>query len=177
MTQVITCQHVVSYNQFILPNLGQIHTKSLTCSARTGIQDTIDSTSVTRFAAPAYLTLTRVLQGLPLMASTSSLSQIAYQKIRQRLFASDFHAEDRISETVLASQLGISRTPVREAIRRLQNEGLLHQIPRKGTFVVQPDRDELIETYDVRRALECMAARKAGETDVARRMCKAAVAL
>ena len=97
------------------------------------------------------------------MASTSSLSQIAYQKIRQRLFASDFHAEDRISETVLASQLGISRTPVREAIRRLQNEGLLHQIPRKGTFVVQPDRDELIETYDVRRALECMAARKAAK--------------
>ena len=97
------------------------------------------------------------------MASSSSLSQIAYQKIRQRLFAYDFRAEERISETILASQLGISRTPVREAIRRLQSEGLLHQIPRSGTFVVQPDRNELIETYDVRRALECMAVRKAAK--------------
>ena len=91
------------------------------------------------------------------MASSSSLSQIAYQKIRQCLFASNFQAEQRISETALAGQLGISRTPVREAIRRLQSEGLLYQVPRSGTFVVRPDRNEIIETYNVRRALECMS--------------------
>lgn len=90
-----------------------------------------------------------------------SLAQLAYQRIRQRLFASDFPADQRISETVLAAELGISRTPVREAIRRLESEGLLCQVPRSGTFVVRLDRNEIIEVYDVRRALECQAVRKA----------------
>ncbi|MEN6496439.1 MAG: GntR family transcriptional regulator [Thermoguttaceae bacterium] len=90
-----------------------------------------------------------------------SLAQLAYQRIRQRLLASDFPVDQRISETVLASQLGISRTPVREAIRRLQSEGLLCQVPRSGTFVVRLDRSEIIEVYEVRRALECLAVRTA----------------
>jgi DNA-binding GntR family transcriptional regulator len=105
------------------------------------------------------------------MARLTSFSQLAYQKIRQRLLDSDFRADERISESVLASQLGISRTPVREAIRRLQSEELLYQVPRSGTFVVRPDRNKLIETYEVRRALECMSACKAAKT-MSRRDCE-----
>ena len=67
----------------------------------------------------------------------------------------------RISEARLAAELKISRTPVREAIRRLSNEGVLHQIPSSGTFVRQPHRAQVIEAYEVREALECFAIRKA----------------
>lgn len=100
---------------------------------------------------------------MTVMASSTSFSQLAYETIRQRLLASEFRPDERISEKALASQLGMSRTPVREAIRRLQNEGLLYQVPRSGTFVVQPDRKQLIETYEVRMALECMSVRKAAK--------------
>lgn len=97
------------------------------------------------------------------MASSTSFSQLAYETIRKRLLASEFLPDRRISEKALANQLGMSRTPVREAIRRLQNEGLLYQVPRSGTFVVRPDRKKLIEIYEVRMALESMFVRKAAK--------------
>lgn len=92
---------------------------------------------------------------------STPLSQLAYEHIQQKLLSDSFHTGTRISETKLARELGISRTPVREAIRRLQSEGLLYQVPSSGTFLAQPDRSQLIEAYEVREALECMAVVKA----------------
>jgi DNA-binding GntR family transcriptional regulator len=91
----------------------------------------------------------------------AALSQMAYRKIRQAFVDQSISLDDKISEAALAKKLGISRTPVREAIQRLQNEGLLYQVPKSGTFVVQPDRNQLIDAYGVREALECQAAKAA----------------
>ncbi len=92
---------------------------------------------------------------------TTSLSQTAYERIQAMLLREDIVSGAKVSEEKLAAKLGISRTPVRDAIRRLQQEGVLHQRPSSGTYVASPDRHSLIETYEVRMALESFAVQKA----------------
>jgi len=72
-----------------------------------------------------------------------------------------FSAGMKISETKLAKELGISRTPIREAIRQLETEGLLYQVAHSGTYISSPGRREIAEIYDVRQALEGQAIEKA----------------
>jgi DNA-binding GntR family transcriptional regulator len=86
-----------------------------------------------------------------------ALSDIAYRLITNKLMASELVAGQKISEQRIASECGISRTPVREAIRQLTEEGLLYQVPSSGTYVARPDRRQLIDAYEVRLALECFA--------------------
>lgn len=90
-----------------------------------------------------------------------SLSQVAYDHIRNMLARGAFGSAGELSEPGLALELGISRTPVREAIRQLASEGLLEQRPRRGTFVCQPSRRDLEEIYQVRLLLEPFAAAQA----------------
>jgi len=72
------------------------------------------------------------------------------------------HAElQRLDERTLAEQLGVSRTPVREAISRLEQEGLVKNIARRGSFVVRKTKVEIMDMIDVWAALESMAARLA----------------
>ncbi|MCC6679320.1 MAG: GntR family transcriptional regulator [Phycisphaeraceae bacterium] len=89
------------------------------------------------------------------------LSDVAYDRIREQLISGRLKAGDKISESTLAQQFNVSRTPVRQAIRRLQVEGLLYQVPRSGTYVSRPSRARLIETYEIRMAVEGFAALKA----------------
>jgi len=84
-------------------------------------------------------------------------SQRAYDHIRAKL-AAGLPGPGALSEPGLARELGVSRTPVREAIRQLESEGLLEQRPKRGTFVRRPDRRELDEIYQVRLLLEPFAA-------------------
>lgn len=86
-----------------------------------------------------------------------ALSDIAYRLITKKLMAGDLVAGQKISEQKIASECGISRTPVREAVRRLIEEGLLYQIPSSGTYVARVDRRQLIDAYEVRMAIECFA--------------------
>ena len=95
--------------------------------------------------------------------STKNLSDLAYKHISGELLNGQLTPGQKISEPVLAKELGISRTPVREAIQRLQNEGLLQQVPSSGTYVAQTSRVPLIETYEIRLALETMAVRKVAQ--------------
>lgn len=67
----------------------------------------------------------------------------------------------RLDERALGEQLGVSRTPVREAISRLEQEGLVCTIARRGAFVVRKSKDEIIDMIDAWAALEGMAARLA----------------
>lgn len=89
----------------------------------------------------------------------------AYNSIQAKLLDGELRAGDVISEGALAEDIGISRTPVREAIGQLQIEGLLGKMPRVGTVVRLPDRGELQEIYDVREALESHAAAGAQLSD------------
>ncbi|HWL09708.1 MAG TPA: GntR family transcriptional regulator [Planctomicrobium sp.] len=93
--------------------------------------------------------------------SSVALSQFAYERLRAMFREHRIRPGMKISETKLAKELGMSRTPIREAIRQLQNEGLLYQVPQSGTYVSQPGRREIAEIYDVRLALEVQAVAKA----------------
>ncbi len=90
-----------------------------------------------------------------------SRSQLAYDHIRSKLIRDRIDPRKGLSEPVLAKELCISRTPVREAIRRLESEGLLEQRPRRGTFIRQLDRREFDEIYQLRLLLEPFAAAEA----------------
>jgi len=90
-----------------------------------------------------------------------TLSGTAYRSIRQRLIEGKLPVGSRISEAALAREMGISRSPVREAIRTLANEGLLHQVPNVGCYVKEPDRRDLEELFELREWLEASAAEKA----------------
>jgi len=91
----------------------------------------------------------------------ASLSQVAYDHIRDKLRRGDFDPTYELSETKLVNELGISRTPIREAIRRLESEGLLDQVPKRGTFVRRPSRREIEEIFQIRLLLEPFAAQQA----------------
>lgn len=89
------------------------------------------------------------------MASpTDTLRAKAYQHIQRKLLAGDWSAGDVLSELTVAKELGISRTPVREAFRDFEQEGVLEQVPRFGTRVKALDRRDLVELYELREALE-----------------------
>jgi DNA-binding GntR family transcriptional regulator len=94
----------------------------------------------------------------------SSLSERAYEAIKESILKIDMTQmkdEDHIDERGLSESLGISRTPLREAINRLVIEGFLKVLPRKGIYVVKKTKKEIIEILLVRAALEGMAARLA----------------
>ena len=90
-------------------------------------------------------------------SSGNSLSIRAYQHIQRKLLTGDWSAGDVLSEQAVAKELGISRTPVREAFRHFEQEGVLEQVPRFGTRVKALDRRDLIELYELREALELYA--------------------
>jgi DNA-binding GntR family transcriptional regulator len=91
----------------------------------------------------------------------------AYLHIQQAIANGDLGPGDILSEVELARELGSSRTPVREAIGQLVSEGLLEQTPNRGTTVARLTRDDLIDLYELREALEVFAAGKVARQVVA----------
>jgi DNA-binding GntR family transcriptional regulator len=81
--------------------------------------------------------------------------------IRNKILSGELNPGDRIVETHLASELGISQTPVREALRQLQGEGIVTVVPNKGPMVRSLDPDDLFDIYSVRSMLEGLAIRLA----------------
>jgi DNA-binding GntR family transcriptional regulator len=92
-----------------------------------------------------------------------TLRQHAYRRIRDKFLTGELAAGMTLSENQLAKELGMSRTPIREAIRQMEMEGLLDYAPRFGAVVRTPDARELGEMYAVREALETFAAEAAAE--------------
>jgi len=85
-----------------------------------------------------------------------SLAQVAVEHIHRRILAGELQTGSRISDLRLSKEIGISRTPVREAINQLASGGLLEQIPGLGAFVRIPDDQEVLELLQVREHLESM---------------------
>lgn len=83
----------------------------------------------------------------------------AYERLVAEIRAGKLKSRDRLTETELAARLGISRTPVREAIRQLEADGLVVHIPRVGAAVRSLDYAEITELYEMRTVLEGTAAR------------------
>lgn len=79
--------------------------------------------------------------------------------LRKYILESDIPSGERLIETEIAGQLGVSRTPVREALRMLESEGLVKFVPRKGLFVSEYTEEDIVEYYTIREALEVCAVK------------------
>jgi DNA-binding GntR family transcriptional regulator len=90
--------------------------------------------------------------------TTPSLVDEAYEQIRRRILDNAWPPGHRALEQEVALALGMSRTPVREALMRLQAEGLVEVIPRHGMRVLPVSPNDMREIYEILTALECMAA-------------------
>ncbi len=91
-----------------------------------------------------------------------SLKDRIYESLKQAITSMNIYADDaelRLDERRLSEKLEISRTPVREALARLEQEGLVHIVPRRGVYIVRKTKAEILEMITVWAALEGMAAR------------------
>ncbi len=109
----------------------------------------------------------RRLPGAPKLAvapleDTSTFKNRAYSALKEVIVSLNIYDqphEVRLDERQLAQSLGVSRTPVREAMAQLEREGFVHSVPRRGIYVVRKTRREVIEMIQVWAALESLAAR------------------
>ena len=91
------------------------------------------------------------------------LRDVVFNTLRQAIITGEFAPGERLMEIALANRLGVSRTPVREAIRKLELEGLVVMIPRKGAEVAKITEKDLRDVLEVRSSLEELAAELAAE--------------
>ncbi|HJC50755.1 MAG TPA: GntR family transcriptional regulator [Candidatus Anaerostipes avistercoris] len=91
------------------------------------------------------------------------LRDVVFNTLRQAIITGEFAPGERLMEIALANRLGVSRTPVREAIRKLELEGLVVMIPRKGAEVAKITEKDLRDVLEVRSSLEELAAELATE--------------
>lgn len=87
----------------------------------------------------------------------------AYDEIYRAILSGRLAPGDRLRETELASDIGVSRTPIREAIRRLESDGIVTHAPRIGAVVKQLSQQEIVELYEMRIVIEETAARMAAK--------------
>jgi DNA-binding GntR family transcriptional regulator len=100
-----------------------------------------------------------------------SLRVLAYDALKKAIMDMDIYGnpvEIRLDERQLSADLGVSRTPIREAITLLEQEGFVRSVPRRGIFVVRKTKAEILEMITVWAALESMAARLAASAAGAR---------
>ena len=91
------------------------------------------------------------------MDSYQPLRDVIFETLRKAIVSGDIKPGERLMEVSLANQMGVSRTPVREAIRRLEAEGLVTMIPRKGTHVSELSVKDIMDVLEVRTVLDKLA--------------------
>lgn len=95
--------------------------------------------------------------------SYQPLREVVCETLRNAIVAGVLKPGERLMEIQVAEELGVSRTPVREAIRKLELEGFVVMIPRRGTYVSDLSIKDINEVYEVRTALDVLAAELAAE--------------
>ena len=103
---------------------------------------------------------------VPRLDNSTSFAKEAYAALKRAITAMDIYdhpLEIRLDERRLSDGLGVSRTPIREAMTLLEQEGFVRTRPRRGIFVVRKTKREIVEMITVMAALESMAARLAAE--------------
>ena len=86
------------------------------------------------------------------------LRDVVFESLRTAILEGKLKSGQRLMEVQLAEQLGVSRTPIREAIRKLELEGLVIMLPRKGAYVADMSFKDLIDVLEIRASLEGLAA-------------------
>lgn len=92
-----------------------------------------------------------------------SLSSRVFQRLREDILSGKYAEHDELRENTIGKELGVSRTPVREALRQLELEGLVTIIPNKGAYVSGITRNDVKDIYYMRSLLEGLCARWAAE--------------
>lgn len=91
------------------------------------------------------------------------LREIVFEHLREAIITGMLRPGERLMELQLAEEMGVSRTPVREAIRKLELEGLVIMVARRGAYVSDLSMRDIAETFEIRGALESLAAGLAAE--------------
>ena len=91
------------------------------------------------------------------------LRDIVFENLREAIITGQLRPGERLMEVQIAEELGVSRTPVREAIRKLELEGLVIMVPRKGAYVSNVSIKDITDIFQIRRVLEGLAAELAAE--------------
>jgi DNA-binding GntR family transcriptional regulator len=97
------------------------------------------------------------------VADNYSLRGRVFNKLREDILAGIYHENEELKENTIAQELGVSRTPVREALRQLELEGLVTMIPNKGAYVTGITSKDIHDIYMIRSYLEGLCARWACE--------------
>lgn len=92
------------------------------------------------------------------MSEFLPLRDVVFNTLRQAILTGELKPGERLMEIHLANKLGVSRTPIREAIRKLELEGLVTMIPRRGAEVAQITEKSMNDVLEVRRALDALCA-------------------
>ena len=92
-----------------------------------------------------------------------SLSGRVFHKLREDILAGTYKRDEELKEKTIGDELGVSRTPVREALRQLELEGLVTIVPNKGAYVVGISEEDIRDIYEIRARLEGLCARRAAE--------------
>jgi DNA-binding GntR family transcriptional regulator len=101
---------------------------------------------------------------LPVKLDTyKPLREVVFDTLRDAIITGVLRPGERLMESQLAEELGVSRTPVREAIRKLELEGFLVMVPRKGAYVAGISLKDIADVFEVRAALESLATELAAE--------------
>ena len=90
--------------------------------------------------------------------TSSSLEEMVYASLEEEILSGDLVRGDSLGEIALSKRLGVSRTPIRSALHRLAEEGLVDIIPNKGATVIGINTDDLIDIYRIRERLEGLAS-------------------
>jgi len=98
-------------------------------------------------------------------AKTSAVAQ-AYMQLREQILSGQLAPGTPLSEYQLATALSVSRTPIREALSRLQAIGLVRSVPQRGMFVSELGAQDIVEILEIREQLECLAVRRLVEHGV-----------
>lgn len=91
------------------------------------------------------------------------LGEIVFEYLKNAIISGDLKPGERLMEINIATQLGVSRTPVREAIRKLEKEQFIEMVPRKGAYVSSTTLKDMMDVLEVRRLIEGFAAELAAE--------------
>jgi DNA-binding GntR family transcriptional regulator len=102
-----------------------------------------------------------VAERVPSLSASTTLADQAYETIRRQILTMELPPGTRLKDSDLTEALGISNTPVREALRRLEKAELVETLPRHGTFVKRLSAREVQGLYEVRETLEILAVRLA----------------
>lgn len=95
--------------------------------------------------------------------SYKPLRELVLEALREAIFNGVLQPRERLMEIQLAEELGVSRTPVREALRKLEQEGFIVMVPRKGAYVADLSLKDIEDVFEIRIALEGLAASLSAE--------------